>query len=184
MAWMYEPIMRRTREEAEREGNAEISQLSEEEHKDIIKTVLQDLRIIEEEKKIEAKKIRCERLCESVKTLIDGFYETKQPGRAVEFVLRYCDACLLTCAVEFDMPLCFYIELLEIGEIKIVIDSLINAVVAEFDSEVILEFPLNEMFMDELFDEILRCAKDMRQRGKLNIVDRYKDKEYTVDLMK
>lgn len=183
LGWMYEPIIQRVREKAEREGNTEILQLSEEEHTDLIRRILQDYHIIQEEKKLEAKKIRCERLCEGVKTVIDGFYDTELNRRAIDFVLNFCEKCLVTFAVEFDMPLYFYIELLGIDESKIVIDSLINSVVAEFDSEAILEFSLNEKFMDELFDEILSRTYTLRQSGNLKTIDRYKDKEYTVDIM-
>lgn len=182
MAWNYEEMEARVREAAAREGNTAILELSSEEHRSLLKEVEEYWIYLQDQKITEERKARCRAICEAIKTTIDVFNATEWSARAWDFVIRFGDRCLLTCAVEYNIPLYFQMEFLEIDGIKIRIDSLLGAIVGEIDEEEIVELQLDRVYVDTLLTEIANNAAELRKMNALKIVDRYKDEEYTAEL--
>lgn len=178
----YGDLIDRIRFVSERDSGRDIFAMSREETLEMLKENKEDSLFMQQKKREDARRLRCIEMCNALKTMIDGFCATAQPQRAEKFVLDLCDQCFFTCAVEWDMPLCFYLELMEVDGIKIAIDSLINSIVGEIEDEAIIQIPLEEAFSDRLTAHIIYQAEEQRRKGQVEIVSRNKGMEYTMAL--
>lgn len=182
METWYDDMIDRIRFIVERDRGLDILTMTREEIIEMLKGNREDSLIMQQKKREEARKSRCIEMSNAFKTMIDGFCATEQPERAEEFVWDLCDMCLLTCAVEWDLPLYFYLELMEFDGIKIAIDSLINSIVGEIADETIIEIPLEEAFSNRLTAHIVHRAEEQRRKGQAEIVSGNNNAEYIMDL--
>ena len=178
----YEDMIDRIRFIVERDRGLEILTMTREEIIELLKDNEENTLIMRQKKREDARESRCVEMCNALKTMIDGFCATEQPTRAEEFVWDLCDMCLLTCAVEWDLPLYFYLELMEFDGIKIAIDSLVNSIVGEIADETIIEIPLEDTFLNRLTALIVYRAKEQRRKGQAEIVRGNNSAEYIMDL--
>lgn len=178
----YEDMVDRIRFVIERDRGLDVLAMTREEIIEMLKGNREDSLIMQQKKREDARKARCVEMCNALKTMIDGFGATEQPERAEEFVWDSCDMCLLTCAVEWDLPLYFYLELMGFDGIKIAIDSQVNSIIGEIGDETIIEIPLEEMFSNRLTALIVRRAEEQRRKGQAIIVRGNNNAEYIMDL--
>lgn len=124
----------------------------------------------------------CKEDCELTQMLLRNFHIAKYREIIVDCIILCCESCKLTYDAETKQPLYYSVVMLDRDDVVVEINSLLYAITGAVDAQVIEEIKVQEEIIDYLFDAIVDYANYLRENQKEDIVERYEDKMYTVEI--